>query len=396
MTILIDIRPLMDERYSGVAEYTSRLLTALFSIDHENQYILLCNAFSGGRELNFDYQNVRIVTKHIPNRILNYPLLWLLHRPRFDKWVGRNLPAGRQEVDVFFMPHLNYFAVSKKVKTVIAVHDLSFLIHPEFFSAWKNLWHFFIDAKRLVRRFDRVVVFSEHSKRDVYDLCKIDEGKIKIIHSGIDESFKKLTTDSPDRERIKTKYNLQKPFILFLGTIEPRKNVEGLVDAFNFLKKEEKHKNLQLVLAGGRGWKSGPIFKHIKSSPYASDIIFLDYVDEQDRPALYNLAKVFAFPSFYEGFGFPPLEAMACGTPVIAAAASSLPEVVGQAGILVDPYNVTSIALGLDQVLANPELAKSLSQKGLEQAKKFNWLTTARDYLKLFHDLCQPHKNNLL
>lgn len=384
MTILIDIRPLMDARYSGVSEYIFRLLNALFKIDNKNNYILLYNSFSQVRDPKFDFPNVKIVRKKIPNRILNYPLLWLLRRPRFDKWVG-------EKVDIFFMPHINYMAVSKNVKTVLAVHDISFLIEPRFFSWWKNLWHTFVMVKQLVRRFDRIVVFSEHTKRDLAALCKVSLEHISVIHSGIDQSFK--VYDKNDAGIIETakKYNLTKPFILFLSTLEPRKNVEGLVLAFNELKKKHQGE-LELVLAGGRGWKSAPIFSLIEKSPYKNDIKVLDYVPENERAFLYSLAKVFAYPSFYEGFGFPPLEAMACGTPVVVAGVSSLPEVVGKAGILIDPYNPSSIALGLEQVLSNLELSADLSKKGLEQAKQFNWERAAERYLRLFATI-QSYEN---
>ncbi len=379
MTILIDIRPLMDARYSGVSEYIFRLLNALFKIDAKNKYILLYNSFSQVRDPKFDFPNVKIVRKKIPNRILNYPLLWLLRRPRFDKWVG-------EKVDIFFMPHINYMAVSKNVKTILAVHDISFLIEPRFFSWWKNLWHTFVMVKQLVRRFDRIVVFSEHTKRDLAALCKVSLDQISVIHSGIDQSFK--VYEKNDQRIVETakKYNLTKPFILFLSTIEPRKNVEGLVLAFNELKKKHQGE-LDLVLAGGRGWKSAPIFKLIENSPYKNDIKVLDYVEENERAFLYSLAQVFAYPSFYEGFGFPPLEAMACGTPVVVAGVSSLPEVVGTVGILIDPYNPSSIALGLEQVLSNKELAENLRDRGLEQAKQFNWENAARKYLELFENI---------
>jgi len=385
MTILIDIRPLMDARYSGVSEYIFRLLNALFKIDDKNQYILLYNSFSNVREPKFDFANVKIVRKKIPNRILNYPLLWLLRRPRFDKWVN-------EKVDIFFMPHINYMAVSKNVKTILAVHDISFLVEPRFFSWWKNLWHTFVMIKQLVKRFDRIVVFSNHTKQDLMALCKVEENKISVIHSGIDESFVEYLKDDNKITELKKKYNLEKPFILFLATLEPRKNVEGLVLAFNELKKKEAN-DLQLVLAGGRGWKSGPIFKLIASSPYKNDIKVLDYVEESERPTLYNAAEIFAYPSFYEGFGFPPLEAMACGTPVVAAGVSSLPEIIGNAGILIDPYNPNSIALGIEQILENKELAQDLKRKGLEQAKQFNWETSAMHYLELFAKMQAYDKN---
>ena len=381
MKILVDIRPLMDAQYSGVSEYVFRFLSALLKIDRKNEYILFCNAAHGvaKRLPRFDYSNVKVVTRHIPNKIFNYAMLWPFGRPYFDKLVN-------EKVDIFFMPHLQFAAVSPKVKTVLAIHDLSFLIDRSFFSWRKNVWHWFINAPALIRKFDRVVAVSHNTKQDIIEMCKVAEDKVSVIHSGIDESFKVLDKGDQRLEEVKKKYNLVKPFILFLATIEPRKNIEALVESFVELK-EKGNSDLQLVLAGGRGWKSAPIFKKIKDSKYNQDIIILDYVDAADRPALYNLARVFAYPSFYEGFGFPPLEAMACGTPTVVAADSSLPEIVGNAGILIDPYTISSLTKALDMLLHDEALRADLIEKGLVQAAQFHWEAAARGYLQLFEQM---------
>jgi glycosyltransferase involved in cell wall biosynthesis len=390
MKILIDIRPLMDEKYSGVSEYVIRLLTALFKIDQTNQYILFCNALHSVAERlpKFDQPNVKVVIKHVPNKVFNYAMLWPFSGPRFDKLVGPSTSLGTGEpVDIFFMPHLQFAAVSSGVKSVLTIHDLSFLINKQWFSWRKNVWHWFINVKKLTRRFDHLVAVSNNTKQDLIDICKIEPNKITVIHSGIDNFFKPIHETDSQLQTVKAKYNLTKPFILFLATLEPRKNIEGLIQAFEILKQSGKYHDLKLVLAGARGWKSEPIIDKINNSQFRSDIIRLDYVDSADRPYIYNLASVFAYPSFYEGFGFPPLEAMACGVPVVASASSSLPEIVGDAGILVDPYNPSSIATGLDAVLSNPTLAANLAMKGQERAKQFNWEKVAGEYLKVFEEL---------
>lgn len=390
MKILIDIRPLMDEKYSGVSEYVIRLLSALFEIDKSNQYILFCNALHDveKRLPEFKQANVKTVVTHIPNKVFNYLYLWPFGRPYFDKLVNHiNKNAADEKIDLFFMPHLHLTAFSPNIKSVLTVHDLSFLVNKQWFSWRKNVWHWFINVKKLTKRFNQIVAVSENTKRDLIDICKIDENKVTVIYSGIDDGFRKLNESDEQLQAVKLKYKLVHPFILFLATIEPRKNIEGLIKAFEIIKSENKYSDLKLIIVGGEGWKSGPIIDKISNSTNASDIIRLDYIDSVDRPYVYNLAKIFAYPSFYEGFGFPPLEAMACGVPVVTSTASSIPEIVGDAGILVDPYNPNSIALGLSSILENPELAQDLSLKGIEQAKKFSWKITAENYLKLFEEL---------
>jgi len=380
MTILVDIRPLTDQHYSGVPEYIFRLLTAMLERDQANKYIFLYNAYSdvSKRLPDFSkYKNVTIVRRRFPNKIFNYPLLWFLKRPRFDKLV-------EEKVDIFFMPHINFASVSSIVKSVVTVHDLSFLINPEFFSWRKNVWHWFINVKKIARRFDNIVAVSERTKQDLVEVCGAAPDKISVIYSGLDENLKPIIKEAQELSAVQEKYKLDKPFILFLSTLEPRKNVEGLVKAFDVLKETGRFPEVELVLAGGRGWRSAPIFKAIESAKFSSDIKVLNYIDTKDRAALYNLAKVFAYPSFYEGFGFPPLEAMACGTPVVAAAASSLPEVLGNAAVLVDAYNPNSIAAGIEAVLSDSALAEDLRSKGFEQVKKYRWEKAAEQYLELF------------
>jgi glycosyltransferase involved in cell wall biosynthesis len=225
---------------------------------------------------------------------------------------------------------------------------------------------------------------------------------VKVIYSGVGEEYKKinyklqitnyklldlnLVNEVGKLYGVKTKYNLPEKFILFLGTIEPRKNIVGLIQAYSQLKiKNYKLQNYKLVIAGGKGWRSNEIYEEWEKSEYKDDIIFLGYIDNQDKPYIYNLASVFVYPSFYEGFGFPPLEAMACGVPVITSFASSLPEIVGDAGIMIDPYNINDLAEAISKVLSDEKLRNSMIEKGLEQAKKFSWGKAAGEYLDIIN-----------
>lgn len=376
MKIGIDIRTLMDARYSGVPEYTFNLIKEILRLDNYNEYRLFYNSFGDCPNMpEFAGEKVKLIKYNYPNKIFNYLLCKIFNYPKIDKTL---------EADVFFMPHINFIGLSGRAKSVITIHDLSFLRYPEFFSARKNFWHKMVNVKNLLKKFDMVVAVSENTKRDIMELCGVNKDKIKVIYAGVGGEFK----NNIDREKLleaKNKYKLPDKFILYLGTVEPRKNVEGIIRAYNQLRiiNYELH-DVKLVIAGGKGWKSENVYREWEKSEFKNDIIFLGYVDGEDKIYLYNLASVFIYPSFYEGFGFPPLEAMASGVPVIASYAASLPEVTGGAALMVDPYNINEIARAMREILTDENLRNNLISRGLERAKKFNWENTAREYLKIF------------
>lgn len=376
----------MDERYSGVAEYTRLLVQHLLEEDSANRYFLYYNSRRdvSGRLPRFAFPNARFVRTRIPNKVFNYLFLKLFGRPFFDRLAEKQ--TG-ERIDLFFMPHVNFAAWSPRARSVLAVHDLSFFHFPEFFNWRKNLWHHMLAMKKLIRRFDAVVAFSRNTADDIAAIAGIASERIRVIPSGLERKFAKLSAGDRRLAETRKKYKLPERFIFTLSTVEPRKNIEGLIEAFEILKKDGGQEDLQLVIAGGRGWKSGPIYRRAAASPSSSDIVFLEYVDNDDRAFLYNLAAVFAFPSFYEGFGFPPLEAMACGTPTVVSSASCLPEVVGDGALIIDPYNPAALAAALEALLRDAELAADFSRAGLERAKSFDWQKTAQGYLSLFESL---------
>lgn len=401
MLIGIDIRTLMDARYSGVSEYTLNLIKEILKLDNHNEYRFFYNSFGNCPNIpEFNAKNVKLIKYNYPNKLLNYLLFKFFNYPKIDKEL---------RVDVFFMPHINFIGLSFGSKSLITVHDLSFLRNPKFFSLRKNFWHNMINVSKLLKKFKQIIAISENTKRDIIELCGISPDKIKVIYSGVGEEYKQITNlnliELKDTEcsighsvskaieakrlnEVKQKYNLPDNFILYLGTIEPRKNIEGIIKAYNQLRIDNSElEDVKLIIVGGKGWKSKNIYKEWDLSEYKDDIKFLDYISSENKVYLYNLASVFLYPSFYEGFGFPPLEAMACGTPVIASYSSSLPEVIGDAGLLVDPYNITEIANALKQILLNKDLSDKLIKKGLEQAKQFSWIKTAREYLEVFSRL---------
>jgi glycosyltransferase involved in cell wall biosynthesis len=215
--------------------------------------------------------------------------------------------------------------------------------------------------------------------------------KVTVVHLGVDPSLKPLAY--VDVQPVLDKFNLSyKKYILFVGTMQPRKNIVRLVDAYISLR-QKHHIEEKLVISGRKGWLWEPIMKKIKEANLADSIKFIDYVESSDLPSLYNGASLLTLPALYEGFGLPPLEAMACGTPVVVSNVSSLPEVVGDAGVLVDPNSVNSIAEGLLKVLMDKNLQEEMSKKGIEQARKFTWEETARKTLHVLENFDENSKS---
>ncbi len=381
MKIGIDIRCLSEGRRTGVEEYTFNLLNNLFSLDRKNEYVLFFNSFSKPK-ISFSqwkkYPNVKIKVFRIPNKILNF-LFWLFNWPKIDGIIGGT--------DVIFFPNIIFSSWSKKTKAILTVHDLSFERYPEHFSLKRRLWHFFINARRLCRKADKIITVSDSSKDDITELYNIPEEKINVIYSAVSEEFRVIDRNDFKLIEIKEKYGLPYKFILFLGTIEPRKNIIAIIRAYNQFRELENSelKKYKLVIAGEKGWKGTEIFSEIKNSPYLKDILKLGFISPEDKPYFYNLASLFIYPSFFEGFGFPPLEAMKCSVPVIASNNSSIPEIVGSAGILVDPEKPQEICSAMKEILLSKELVSKLKEKGVAQSRKFSWKKTAEETLKLIH-----------
>jgi glycosyltransferase involved in cell wall biosynthesis len=330
---------------AGVQVYLINLLNYLPRLDPTVGYRLFYNGFKKVK-LDFpwvDFENVRIHPFSFPNRFVDLSIK-IFGRPRLDRFLGGT--------DLFFSPHFFSAPLSRGVAKITTFHDLSFEREPRFFSLRQRIWHWQVRARNAARSSAKLIAVSKSTKQDMVNLYKIKAEKIEVVHSGIDPAFRILseTEMEPEKNRLREKYGLPENFILYVGTIEPRKNIGAIIKAFNFLKRRKEFADFGLVLAGGFGWLFGDILQIWRSSPFRDDIKFTGSVWE-DRMGLYNLAKIFVYPSFFEGFGFPPLEAMACGTPAIVSHSSSLPEVVGEAAILVDPYKVDEIYAAMKSVL---------------------------------------------
>jgi len=377
MIIGIDIRMLARGARTGVEEYAINLFSNMFCLDKSVKYKLFYNGYKK-MELDYDWlelPNVELIQFKIPNRVLDFSFR-VLNYPKVDELL--------KGVDVFFSPHIFLSSMSKKCKTVVTFHDLSFEKYPEFYSAGKNYWHFSMSPKKQAKKADQIIAVSQSTKDDLIDLYGIEPSKIKVIYSGVDNESRIVNSESRILE-VRKKYNLPEKYILYLGTLEPRKNIIGLIKAFELFKKSYKLQatSYKLVIAGAKGWLYEDIFKAANNSSVKDDIVFTGFVEDKDKSVLYGNAELFVYPSFYEGFGFPPLEAMTYGVPVITSNFSSLPEAVGDAAIMVDPYNLDELAEAMEMVLTDDKLKNFLIQKGFERMKKFNWKKCAEETLEV-------------
>ena len=264
---------------------------------------------------------------------------------------------------------------------IVTVHDLSFMVYPQY--AVPGLEFYLRGAvPRAVRRACLVLADSENTRRDLIRFWNTPPEKVHVLYPGLSSRFQRVE-DPAVLNRVRERYHLPDRFILSVSRLEPRKNFPGLIRAFNRLKQQWNVPH-HLVIAGSKGWLYEPIFEEAARSPYREEIHFPGFVADKDLPALYSLADVFAYPSFYEGFGFPPLEAMACGAPVVCADNSSLPEVVGDAGILLPAENEEEWAKALAQVILDNGLREHMRAAGYQQAARFTWQESAKRLVDLY------------
>ena len=227
---------------------------------------------------------------------------------------------------------------------------------------------------------DKIIAISNSTAKDLINEYGVDPEKIKVIYSGVLNKFKKI--DSEDEiTKVREKYDLPKKFIFYLGTIEPRKNICSIIDAFEILKRDFGFEDYHLVIAGAKGWLYKDIFKKMEKGQFSKFIKYIEFVEDDDRPAMYNAAELLVYPSFFEGFGFQPLEAMACGTPVVSSNVSSIPEVVHDAALLIDPYNTRELYYAIREVLTNKNFREDLIWKGSNRVRNFSWQKTAHETL---------------
>ncbi len=363
MRIGIDAR-LVYYSQAGIGQYILNLVRWLAKIDGDNEYVLLQSRKDDTTIIGRD--NFRRVS------------LWTPSHHRFEQQV---LPAeiARLGLDVLHSPDfIPPFLVN--CRKVITVHDLAFLLYPQFLTRESAQYYGQID--QAVRRADYIIVDSENTRRDLLRMLGVPPDKVSVIRLAANSIYRPLPL-AEARQWVATKFGLIGDFILFVGTIEPRKNLPILLRAYRQLLDGYKI-DADLVMVGEEGWLYDEVPALIRGLWLADRVRMLGHVSQEDLLYLYNAAEVLAHPAFYEGFGLTPLEAMACGTPVVVSNASSLPEVIGDAGLLIEPQDVDAWAAALWRVLTDDGLHDELSQKALARARFFSWERTARQTLGIY------------
>ncbi len=360
MRICIDIQAAVSQR-AGVGRYTKSLVEHLGEFTGQDQVELFFFDFLRAG-LPFNAPNTRPhPVRWVPGRLVQQA--WKrFHAPPFH-WL-----AGR--ADLYHFPNFTIppLPVGRRVVTI---HDMSFVRHPEF-AETRNLDYLNAVIDDTVRRADAILTVSRFSADEIRSLLKVSPDRVFPIHLGVDAG---LAAPPPARiAAAHRRLGLDRPYLLTVGTLEPRKNLPFLIDVFEHLRGWDG----DLVIAGMPGWKCEPILDRIRNSPAAARIRYLEYVAEDDLPALYAGAWLFVVTSFYEGFGLPPLEAMACGTPVVSSAGGSLPEVLGSAAVIVTGFDRDAWTGAIEALLADSERRRALSSAGLRQAATFAWRDTAR------------------
>ncbi len=378
MRIGIDVRPITTAGLGrGLGIYTANLVKSLLKIDQKNNYSLFLARNQVLDNVLTDLpssRNVNIVRLKRPTRNIFFwdQLLWwaLLERERIDLFHST----------VYGVPLIC------PCKRVFTIHDLTPLIFPEFFKKFRHqaVYRFnFFTGKYA----DRIITASHNSKQDIIHYLKISESNISVIFDGVGAQYQRLQ-DSKVIENIKIRYHITGKFLLYVGGFDANKNLPTLVEAFRLLQeKRPSNEDLLLVFVGNLTPAAVSLREFIRTLGIEQQVIFTGFVSEEDLIGLYSAAEVFLFPSLYEGFGLPPLEAMACGTPVITSNASSLPEVVGDAAIQVDPHSSQAFSQKMFEVFTNDRLRQELSRKGLERAKLFSWEQTARKTLQAYENV---------
>lgn len=373
-TIGVDYTPAY-EQGGGIGRYVRDLMSALFLEDTETAYRLFIAGATGTQlpappATNAEWRPTRLTPRWLAR-------LW--HRMAVplpvETFTGR--------VDLFHATDFVLPPTLPHTRTILQVHDLSFVRVPE--TAAPRL-KAYLDrvVPASARRADHILADSQATKDDLQALYGITADKITVLHGGVDSRFRPQPLEA--QEAIRQKYHLDHlPFILSVGTVQPRKNYERLIEALADLR--HAGHDIHLVIAGGRGWLDAPIYALVKSTGMEAFVHFIGFVEDDDLPALYSAATCFAYPSLYEGFGLPVLEAMACHTPVLTSNVSSMPEAAGDAAILIDPFDTQAISHQLERIINETQLRETLIQKGTEHVKSFSWQKSAQKLKNVYSEM---------
>ena len=380
--VAVNATVINEKEKTGIALFALNLLNSLQKLDQANRYDIFTLTGSDTGLINganFKIRPLPGFIRHLP--YLNQWMIWYAWY-----YTGHSCQLSAMKPGVLLSLDFDV-PLYNKCPSVCMIYDLTPLIFKDMFPL-----HFRVryrwQLNHAAGNAAKIIAISEDSKKDIVNYLGVDPQKVIVAYPGFDSRLFKPESDLQKVQKFKEKYALGDQYILFMGAWNARKNIIRIIEAFELLKNEHgiKHK---LVLAGKRAWKDEIIFEKIKSSPFNSEIIIPGYLPYESVPVLMSGADMFIFPSLHEGFGIPPLEAMACGTPVITSGVSSLPEVVGDAGLLVDPYNVSDIASAMYRLISEPGLRETMIGKGLERARLFSWERTARTVLSVLEQTVQ-------
>jgi len=353
---------------AGNESYATNLIEALAEIDSLNQYTLFVTRSAAVERFRGRWPNF-IVRRTLP------------HTPLIRIPLTLSTMLRMNPVDIL---HVQFSAPPfAPCPVVVSVHDLSFEHLPQTFNrrSWAQLR---LTVRHSARRAAQIVTLSEHARRDIIATYGISPVLVTAIPPAAPAHFGPIN-DEKELQRVRHNYGILGDYILSVGSIQPRKNLQRLISAYARLRQARpKHRLPQLVLVGKRAWRYDETLRAIQESGASDSVIVTGYVPETDLPALYSGALCFVYPSYFEGFGLPPLEAMKCGAPVVVGDRTSLPEVVGDAGLLVDPFDVNAIAGAIESLIDNPNLRSELRVKGLNRARTFDWRETARRTVKVY------------
>ena len=373
--ILIDTTPLLKDR-SGVGYVTYQYAKELQKLyDTIFYYAWFYSKNLRERPLGQYEKAVTLAKKYLPRPyLLTHTLKTIIY----------NYTLLSQKPDIFIQPNYISFGSLIDVPTITFIHDLSHIRYKEYHPK-ERVEYFEKYLQKNIEKSAKIITISEFTKKELIDLGLCDEQKIEVIYNGVDEKFRPVSESK--FAKVADKFDLKyRSYFLFVGTLEPRKNLSTLLQSYLLYLKESKNP-LPLVLAGGIGWRSEYFDELLQKAIASGYVKRLGYVREDDLIALYGGARAFVFPSLYEGFGLPPLEAMACATPVIASNSSSIPEVVGDAAILADPKDIKGLSKALMQLAKDDRLCEILSQKGAQRAKGFSWQASAKKLQRVIESI---------
>jgi len=356
---------------AGNETYATNLVEALAEVDPENLYTVYVTRKEAERRFEGRWPNVR-VQRTLP------------HTPLLRVPFTLSAELRRRPVDIL---HVQYTAPPLAPCPVVAtIHDLSFEHLPETFKrrSWMQLR---LTVRRTARRASHVIAPSEFTRRDLIDTYRLDPSRVTAIPLAASEQFRPVE-DAREIERVRRLYGIEGEYVLAVGSIQPRKNLVRLVRAYSLLRRERGRSNLpKLVLVGKRAWLYGETLRAIEEEGVGDRVVLTGHVSEGDLPALYSGALCFAYPSYFEGFGLPPLEAMRCGTPTLVGDSASLPEVVGDAALTADPFDTGALARALTRLVDDDALRAELRARGLRRASAFDWRDTARMTLQVYRKI---------